>query len=63
MEINLTAYLLFMGCSAAVCILWFFLSCRRRIPVNRAAVLSLLTLVLGIALGIVGARPLWPGVL
>ena len=59
MEINLTAYLLFMGCSAAVCILWFFLSCRRRMPVHRAAALSLLTLVLGIALGIVGARLVW----
>ena len=59
MKINLTAYLLFMGCSAAACILWFFLAFRRRIPAARAGVLSALTLVFGIILGIAGARLLW----
>ena len=59
MEIKLTVYLLFMGCSAAACILWFFLCCRRRLPAGRAAALSVLTLGLGILLGIVGARLVW----
>ena len=59
MEINLTAYLLFMGCSAAACILWFFLACRRHMPAGRAGALSMLTLVLGIILGLTGARLVW----
>lgn len=59
MEINLTAYLLFMGCSAAACILWFFLACRRNMPAGRAGALSTLTLILGILLGLAGARLVW----
>ena len=59
MEINLTPYLLFMGCSVVICILWFFLSCRKQMPAGRAAALSGLTLVLGILLGIAGARLVW----
>ena len=56
MEINLTAYLLFMGCSAAACILWFFLAARKQMPAAKAGALSALTLLLGILLGIAGAR-------
>ena len=59
MEINLTAYLLFMGCSVAACILWFFLCSRKRMPTGKAAALSLLTLILGILLGVAGARLVW----
>ena len=59
MEINLTAYLLFMGCSAAACILWFFLSSRKQMPAGKAAALSALTLLLGIILGVAGARLVW----
>lgn len=59
MEINLTPYLIFMGCSVAACILWFFLSVRKELPAGRAAALSGLTLILGIVLGIAGARLVW----
>ena len=59
MEISLTAYLLFMGCSAAACILWFFLAVRKRMPAGKAGLLSVLTLVFGIILGVAGARLVW----
>ena len=59
MEINLTAYLLFMGCSAAACILWFFLAARKKMPAAKEGALSALTLLLGIVLGIAGARLVW----
>ena len=59
MRINLTAYLLFMGCSAAACILWFFLCSRKRMPAGKACALSALTLVLGIILGLGCARLAW----
>ena len=59
MEINLTPYLLFMGCSAAACILWFFLCSRKRMPAGKAAALSTLTLVLGVLFGVAGARLVW----
>jgi hypothetical protein len=59
MEINLTAYLLFMGCSAVLCVLWFFMASRKKMPAGKAGALSALTLVLGIALGIVCARLVW----
>ena len=59
MEINLTGYLLFMGCSAAACILWFFLSLRRTQPAGKAAAAAGLTLLLGIVLGTVCARLVW----
>ena len=59
MEIHFTAWLLFMGCGTAVCILWFFLCSRKQMPSGKAAALSLLTLVLGVLLGTVGARLVW----
>ena len=59
MEINLTAYLLFMGCSAAACILWFFLCFRRQAGTGKSAALSGLILLLGIALGVFCARLGW----
>ena len=59
MEINLTGYLLIMGCGAAACILWFFLSNRKRMPAAKAAALSALTLLLGILFGLSGARLVW----
>ena len=59
MEINLTAYLLFMGCGAAAGILWFFLDSRKRMPAGRAAALAALTLLLGALLGLAGARLVW----
>ena len=59
MEPNLTAYLLFMGCSAAACVLWFFLAWRRKAGSGKSAALSGLILLLGIVLGTVGARAAW----
>ena len=59
MEANLTAYLLFMGCGALACALWFFLSCRRKAEIGKAAALSSLILLLGIVLGAVCARAAW----
>ena len=59
MDINLTAYLLFTGCSAAACILWFFLAYRRKAETGRAAMLSALILALGTVLGILCARGAW----
>lgn len=59
MEINLTAWLVFMGCSAAACILWFFLSWRRKAGTRRAAVLSGLMLPACILLSAFCARLAW----
>ena len=59
MDINLTGYLLTLGCSAAACILWFFLSWRRQPQPNKAAALSGLIFVLGTVLGILCARLAW----
>ena len=59
MEPNLTAYLLFMGCSAAACVLWFFLAYRRKAGSGKSAALSGLILLLGVVLGAVGARAAW----
>ena len=59
MEINLTAWFVFTGCSAAACILWFFLSFRRKASAGRAAGLGLLILVLGVLLGTACARLGW----
>ena len=59
MEPNLTGYLVFMGCSAAACILWFFLSCRRQTGARKAAAVSGLTLALGVALGVLCSRAAW----
>lgn len=59
MEPNLTAYLLFMGCSAAACVLWFFLAWRRKAGSGKSAALSSLILLLGVVMGAVGARAAW----
>lgn len=59
METNLTGYLLFMGCSAAACVLWFFLAYRRKAGSGKSAALSGLILLLGVVLGAVGARAAW----
>ena len=59
MDINLTGYLLCMGCGAAACILWFFLAFRRQAGSRQAAALSGLILVLGTVLGLVCARAAW----
>ena len=59
MNENLTAYLLFMGCSAIACVLWFFLSFRRGAESGKAAALSGLILLLGAVLGLLGARLGW----
>ena len=56
---NLTAYRIFMGCSAAACILWFFLSFRRKAGTSKAAVLCGLLLPVGVLLGAFCARLLW----
>lgn len=56
---NLTAYLLFTGCGAVVCVLWFFASFRRKAGTKKAALLSSLILLLGILLGVFCARLLW----
>ena len=48
-----------MGCSAAACILWFFLNLRRSLAAGKAAALAGLTLVLGVLFGVIGARGVW----
>lgn len=59
MNENLTAYLITMGCGAAACILWFYLAWKRKAGSAKAASLSALTAVLGILLGVLGARGGW----
>jgi hypothetical protein len=56
---NLFPYFLFMGCGAVVCVLWFFLSFRRKTETKKAAALGGLILLLGAALGLFGARLGW----
>ena len=58
MNENLTAYLIMMGCGAAVCILWYYLALRRKGRPNAGAQ-ALLTGVLAILLGILCARLTW----
>jgi len=58
MNENLTAYLIFMGCGAAACILWFYLALRRK-GSPKAGALALLTGALGILLGLLCARLTW----
>jgi prolipoprotein diacylglyceryltransferase len=59
MEANLTAYLIFMGCGAAACVLWFFIARGRKAGFGKSAGLSALVLVLGAVLGLVCARLGW----
>ena len=59
MDINLTGYLLFIGCGVLLCILWFAFALRGKAGNARAAVVSLLTLALGVLLGLALARLVW----
>ena len=59
MEANITAYGIFTGCGTVLCILWFFLSFRRKADTGRAAALSALVLLLGAVLGFLCARGAW----
>ena len=59
MEANLTGFLVFTGCGAALCILWFFLALRGKAGAGKAAAASLLTLALGTLLGVGCARLVW----
>ena len=59
MEPNLTGFLIFTGCGALLCILWFFLALRGKTGSGKAALVSGMTLVLGVLLGIACARAVW----
>ena len=59
MEVRLVPYLIFTGCSAAACILWFFLADRQRRPDGKSPSLSLLILLLGVLSGAACARLVW----
>lgn len=59
MEFRLAPYLLMTGCSAAACVLWFFLADRRRGGDGKSLPLSLMILVFGILLGTACARTVW----
>lgn len=59
MNINLKAYLIFAACSVAACAAWLFIEARRKGDSRRSAAFALLTAVLGVVLGIAGARIVW----
>ena len=59
MDINLTTYLIFTGCSVAVCFLWYFLALRREMKAGKAAAACAVSLALGVLLGIACARLGW----
>ena len=59
MEFRLAPYLIMTGCSAAACVLWFFLADRRRHSDRKSLALSLMILVFGILLGTTCARTVW----
>ena len=59
MEINLTAWLLSMGGSALISVLWFFFADRRKAKDGKSGLLSLLILVTGVLLGAACARLVW----
>ena len=59
METNLTGFLLTVGCGVLLCILWFFAALRPKAGSGKAAQTSLLTLVLGVLLGVACARTVW----
>ena len=59
MNVNLTAYLVFIACGALLCAAWFFLADRRENAGGNSAVLSMLVLLLGVLLGLACARIVW----
>ena len=59
MEVNLTGFLVFTGCGALLCILWFFLALRKKTGSSKAALISGLSLVLGVLLGVACARTVY----
>ena len=61
MDVNIPAYLLFTGGSAALCCLLFLFSAKSalKLPAGRAAALSGLTLLLGAVCGLAGAKLLY----
>ena len=59
MEVNVTGFLFVTGCGALLCILWFFLALRKKARNVRAALVSGLSLVLGVVLGIACARAVY----
>ncbi len=56
MEYRILPWMIFAGCSTAACILWFFLSDRRRNRDGKSLLLSLVILLSGILFGTAGAR-------
>jgi len=59
MNVNITAYLIFIACGAVLCAAWFFLDDRKENPGKNSALLAVLVLVLGAALGLACARLVW----
>ena len=59
MEANLTGFLIFTGCGALLCILWFFLALRKKTGSGKAALISSLSLALGVLLGVACARTVY----
>ncbi len=61
MNINIPAYLLFIFCSSVLCCLLFMLSAMKmlKLPTGKAGVLSGIVLILGIVLGLAGAKLLY----
>lgn len=59
MNVNLTAYLIFIVCGAVLCAAWFFLADRKKNPGGNSVLLSMLVLLLGALLGLACARLVW----
>lgn len=59
MEVNLTGFLVFSGCGALLCILWFFLALRKKAGSGKAALVSGLSLALGAVLCAACSRLVW----
>ena len=59
MNVNLTAYLVFIACGAVLCAVWFFLADRKKNAGGSSAALSALVLLLGALLGLACARIVW----
>ncbi len=59
MDVNLSGFLIFTGCGALLCILWFFLALRKKAGCGKAALVSLSSLALGVLLGVACARTVW----
>ena len=47
MNVNITAYLIFIACGAVLCAAWFFLDDRKENPGKNSALLAVLVLVVG----------------